>query len=140
MAVNIPEDFTDLLLEPVFVTVGTVLPDGQPHLSVVWCDYDGQHVLVNTARGRRKEKNLLNRPVATVLAVDPKNPYRYLEIRGTVEMTEEGALAHINKLAKKYAGQDQYYGGVAPAEMANQETRVICKITPTKVVTMSPNR
>ncbi len=134
MSAVIPEEYRDLLDEPIYVTVATVMPDGQPQLSVVWCSYDGEHVLVNTARNRQKEKNLLARPMATVMAIDPKNPYRWLEVRGSVELTEEGALDHINSLAKAYRGADAYYGGVTPAEMANKETRVICKIKPTRVI------
>ena len=133
MSSQIPDKFKDLLENPVHLTIATVMPDGQPQLSVVWCSYDGEHVLVNTARGRQKDKNLTARPFATVLAIDPENPYRYLEVRGTVEMTEEGALEHINQLAKQYTGADSYYGGVSPAELAEKETRVICKITPTHV-------
>lgn len=138
MSAVIPDEFKDLLERPIFVTVATVLPDGQPHCSVTWCDYDGEHVLINTARGRRKEKNLLEQPMATILAIDPDNPYRYLEVRGTVELTEEGARDHIDKMARLYTGAEKYYGDFAPAEQENKEIRVLCKITPTKVVTFNP--
>ena len=68
------------------------------------------------------------------MAIDPQNPFRYLEVRGTVEeITEEGAINHINTLAKLYRGVDSYYGGVMPAAAQGQETRVLCKIKPTKV-------
>lgn len=135
MSTKIPSSHKDLLEKPVHVALTTVMPDGQPQSSVVWWDYDGENVLINTARGRQKDKNLSARPMATILAVDPQNPYRYLEIRGQVaEETEKGAFEHISKLAKKYAGVDQYYGGVAPADQANKETRVIYKIKPTKVL------
>jgi PPOX class probable F420-dependent enzyme len=133
MTTKIPESHTDLLNAPVYVNVVTVMPDGQPQASVVWCSYDGEHVLVNTAVGRQKEKNLRERPMATVLAVDPENPFRYIEVRGTTELTKEGALDHINQLAKAYRNADSYYGGVQPAEMAQKETRIICKIKPTHV-------
>lgn len=133
MSTQIPDRFNDLLEGPVPATVATVMPDGQPQLSVVWCNYDGQHVLVNTARGRQKDKNLKARPVATILVIDPNNSGRYLEVRGTVEMTEVGAVEHITQLAKLYTGADSYYGGVTPADLAETETRVICKITPTRV-------
>ncbi len=136
MSTKIPESHVDLLSAPVYVDVITVMPDGQPQASVVWCSYDGEHVLVNTAVGRQKEINLRERPMATVLSVDPNNPFRYIEVRGTVEVTEEGALAHINELAKAYRGADSYYGGVQPAELAKKETRVVCKITPTHVNTV----
>jgi PPOX class probable F420-dependent enzyme len=110
------------------------MSDGQPQASVVWCNYDGTHVLVNTARGRQKEKNMRARPVATILALDPENPYRYLEVRGTVQViTEEGAVEHINQLAELYMNKPKFYGGVAPAELEGREVRVICKIKPTRV-------
>lgn len=140
MSATIPESHRDLLDEPVFVTVATVNPDGMPQLSVVWVSYDGEHVLVNTAVGRQKDENLKARPVATVLAIDPDNGYRYLEVRGTVTMTEEGALDHINYLAKKYRGVDNYYGGVTPAELADKETRILAKIKPTHVVARGQKR
>jgi hypothetical protein len=75
------------------------------------------------------------RPLATILTMDPKNPYRYLEVRGTVEeITEEGGIEHINQLAQLYANAQKYYGDVAPAEQEGQETRIICKIKPIRVV------
>lgn len=135
MSATIPDSHKDLLEKPVFVTFVTVMPDGQPQASVVWCDFDGEYVFLNTARHRQKDKNLTARPMATVLAVDPQNPYRYLEVRGQVaEVTEEGGVDHIDKLAQQYTGKQKYYGDFAPAEFADQETRVIYKIKPTKVV------
>ncbi len=136
MSVQIPDSHKDLLDGPIYVTVATVMPDGQPQLSIVWCNTDGNDVLVNTALGRQKDKNLRARPQATVLAIDPNNSFRYIEVRGNVTMVEEGAVAHIDQLAKLYAGVDSYYGGMQPAELAEQETRVIARITPTKVVTL----
>ncbi len=139
MSVVIPASHVDLLEGPNYATVATVLPGGQPQLSVVWCDYDGTHVLVNSTRGRLKDKNMTARPQATVLIIDPQNSFRYLEVRATVEeITEEGAFDHINKMAKLYTGQDSYYGGVQPAEMVDQETRMLYKLKPTKVVAFSP--
>ncbi len=135
MSTQIPDSHKDLLEKAIPATIATIMPDGQPQLSVVWCNYDGEHVLVNTARGRQKDKNLSARPRATLLVIDPNNAYRYLEVRGTVEMTEEGAVAHINQLARLYTGADSYYGSAAPADLAQKETRVICKITPTHVTT-----
>jgi len=136
MSTPIPESHIDLLEGPVYVTLATIMPDGQPQASVVWCDYDGTHVLVNTAKGRQKEKNMRLRPMATLLVVDPGNAYRYLEVRGRVdEIAEEGARGHIDRLAMAYEGQPSFYGGVAPAEREGQEVRVICKIRPTRVRT-----
>lgn len=138
MSTTIPDDFNDLLARPIFVNVATVMPDGQPQLTVMWCSYDGQHILLNTTRGRQKEKNMSARPMVTILAIDPENPFRYLEVRGKVEeISEEGALEHANSLAQAYVGKPTYYGGVAPAEMEGTEARVLCKIKPTRVVTFN---
>jgi len=134
MSASIPESHKDLLEKPVFVTLGTVNANGQPQLSVIWCSFDGTHIWVNTIRGRLKEKNMAARPLVTILAIDPENSYRYLEVRGQVdEVTEEGAVDHIHQLSQMYVNQ-QYYGDFTPAERANEETRVIYKIRPTKVV------
>ena len=134
MSTKIPDSHKYLLEEAIPVTIGTIMPNGDPQLSVVWCDYDGEHLLLNTARGRQKDKNLLARPTATVLAYDPKNSLRYIEVRGTVvEMTEEGAVEQMNTLAKLYAGVDTYYGGFAPLERQQTETRVLIKLKPTRV-------
>lgn len=131
----IPDLYRDLLDTAVVVTLATVNPDGQPQLSPVWCSYDGAYVLVNTTVGRQKDKNLRARPFATILAVDPQDPYTYLEVRGEVtERTLDGAVEHISELARTYTGATQYYGDFAPAERANEETRVIYKIKPTRVI------
>jgi PPOX class probable F420-dependent enzyme len=137
MSARIPESHRDLLEGPIYAILATVMPDGQPQATVVWCSYDGSHVLINTRRGTQKEKNMRERPMATIMAIDPQNPYRYLEVRGSVdEITEEGALDHINQLAQLYANKPTYYGGVAPAEMEDKVVRVICKIRPKRVRTV----
>lgn len=132
---TIPEAYHDLFTGDVVVTFVTVTEDHAPQGSPVWCDFDGTHILINTAKGRQKDKNVqVNKNVA-VVAVDPTNPYRYVEVRGVVEeMTEDGALDVINKLAKIYRGADEYYGGVAPAELADQETRITYKVKPVRVI------
>lgn len=136
MALDIPETHRDLIEEPVFVTLTTLMPDNQPQSTVVWCDADADHILINSTQGRQKTENMRRRPQATIMAIDPENPFRYVEIRGRVaEITEEGAAAHIDKLAQRYVDQPAYYGHVAPAELAEQETRVICKIAPTRIRT-----
>jgi len=134
MAVPIPDTHKDLFVKPIFVTLVTVMPSGQPQATVVWADYDGTYVRVNTARGRQKDKNMQRNARVTVLAVDPTNPYRWIEVRGRiVEATEEGALEHINSLSLKYRGDPDYY---APyPERKAIEQRVTYKIEPTKVNT-----
>ena len=102
------------------------MPDGSPQVTPVWCDYKDGLVRVNTAKGRVKARNL-KEGVAVALAIaDPDNPYRYVQIRGRVRrVTEDGAVAHIDSLAKKYLGQDKYTNA-APGEV-----RLMCEIEPT---------
>ncbi len=134
MTAPIPPSHADLLQRPVYVVLTTLMPDGQPQSSVVWCDYDGQYVRVNSARGRQKDKNMRADPRVTVLALDPQDPFRWLEVRGVVAaITAEGAVEHIHALSRKYTGQP-YYGGFAPAERQQQETRVLYAIQPVRVV------
>jgi len=129
---HIPENFNDLLEGPVVVALVTVMPNGQPQATPVWCNYDGTHILVNTARGRQKDRNLRANPRVTILAIDPKNPYRFLEVRGRVAgSTEDGAVDHINQLSELYTGNPDYYSG--SPNLPSQETRVIYKITPEHV-------
>ena len=128
MAEIIPENYKDLFDKKAFASLATVMPDGTPQVTPVWVDYDGTHVLVNSARGRRKDKNMESNPAVALSILDPDNPYRYLEVRGRVaEITEEGADEHIDKMAKKYLGADSY------PWKSPKETRVIYKIEPVKV-------
>ena len=99
--------------------------DGSPQVTPVWCDVEGDQVIFNSAKGRQKDRNVRRDPRVALAIVDPDNPYRYLEIRGkVVEITEQGADAHIDKMAKKYLGADKY-----PYRQAG-EVRVIYKIRP----------
>jgi PPOX class probable F420-dependent enzyme len=130
MSEVIPEKYLDLFDKKAFANLATLMPDGTPQVTPVWCSYDGQHILINSARGRQKDKNMRANPAVALSLMDPDNPYRYLEVRGRVaEITEEGADAHIDQLAKKYLGADKYpwRGG---------ETRVIYKIEPHHVTSM----
>lgn len=132
MATQIPETHRDLLEKPVVIGLVTVMPDGQPQATPVWCDFDGQNIIVNTARGRQKDLNMRQNRQVTVLAIDPQNPYRYLEVRGqVVEETEEGGLDMINRLSEKYTGQRDYYAGMP--ERREKERRVTYKIRPVSV-------
>lgn len=132
MSAVIPDSHKALLEGPVFVALVTVMPSGQPQATPVWCSYDGSHIWVNTARGRQKEKNMVANKRVTILAIDPKNAYHWIEVRGVVdEITEEGAVDHINQLSNLYTGNPDYYSR-NPA-MRGKETRVIFKIKPVKV-------
>ena len=106
----IPDKFLDLVTQKkAFANLATVMPDGSPQVTPVWIDYAGGLLRVNTAKGRTKARNMeAGAPVALVI-LDPDNPYRHLAVRGRVKrMTEQGADAHIDALAKKYLGQDKY--------------------------------
>jgi PPOX class probable F420-dependent enzyme len=134
MDTQIPESHMDLIDGPVLVTLTTLMPDGWPQSSVVWCNRRGPHILLNSVLGRQKDVNIRHDPRITILAMDPKNAYRYLEVRGeVVEITLDGAVEHISELAKLYEGADHYYGDFAPAERAARETRAIYKVRPVRV-------
>lgn len=134
MTDRIPDSHRDLIDGPVYVVLTTIMPDGQPQSSIVWCNRDDEYVLINSTRGRQKSRNMERNPKVTILALDPDDPYRYLEVRGTVEaVTEEGAVDHIDQLARLYTNQPGFYGHYAPAERRNEETRVIFKVRPTRV-------
>ncbi|HLG17376.1 MAG TPA: PPOX class F420-dependent oxidoreductase [Blastocatellia bacterium] len=127
----IPEKYADLFQKRAFGNLATVMPDGSPQVTPVWVDYDGKYVLVNSARGRQKDKNIARSSSVAISIVDPDNPYRYLEVRGRVaEITEEGARDHIDKMAKKYLGQDKY-----PFAQAG-EVRVLFKVEPERFSSM----
>ena len=129
----IPDSHRDLLEHPIDVALVTVMPDGQLQATVVWCNLEGPFVMVNTIRGFRKERNMRARPQVALLAVDPTDPQRWIEVRGTVELIDEGAAAHLDRLAALYTGAEHYFGQVVPAEYAETEVPVIARITPLRV-------
>ena len=131
--VNVPESHRDLLVRPIHAILATMLPSGFPQAHVVWCDFDGTDVLISTTLERTKGRNMATRPKATILVVDPDDTDRWIEVRGAVELTEEGALELADKLTVLYTRHDHYYGGVFPAEQQERETRVVCRIRPTGV-------
>ena len=135
MSSTIPDSHRDLIDGPILVTFTTIMPDGQPQSTITWCNGKGERVWVNSTVGRQKDKNIRRDPRVTLLALDPGNPYRWIEIRGVVEtISEEGGAAHIDELARLYADAPAYYGHVTPAEQAPLETRVIYKIRPGRVL------
>ena len=128
----IPEAFNDLLsAKKAFANLATINADGTPQVTPVWFDWDGSSIRINTARGRLKDKNLRRTPSVALSIMDPDNPYRYVQVRGRVAaVTESGADAHIDSLAKKYMGQDRY-----PYRKPG-EVRVTFTISPDRVQTM----
>jgi PPOX class probable F420-dependent enzyme len=128
MAAKIPEEFKDILGKRGFAHLATVMPDGSPQVTPVWFDFDGDHLRINSAKGRLKDKNMRRDKRVALSIQDPDNPYRYLEIRGdVVDVTESGADAHIDSLAKKYLDKDRY------PFRAPGEVRVTYKIRPDKI-------
>lgn len=125
---RIPEKYLDLFQKRSFAHLATVMPDGTPQVTPVWVDYDGEYVLVNTAKGRQKARNVERDAKVALDILDPDNPYRWLAVRGQVaEVTEEGADDHIDKLAQRYKGVAKY-----PDRRAGEQ-RIIVKIAPSRV-------
>jgi PPOX class probable F420-dependent enzyme len=123
MPPTIAQQYLDLFQKKAFAHLATLMPDGRPQVTPVWCDFDGTYVRINSAKGRVKDRNMRRDPRVTLAIQDPENPYRYLEVRGRVaEITEDGADAHIDSLAKKYLGVEKY------PHRRPGETRVIYKI------------
>ena len=131
---EIPASHRDLAQCPPIAALSTVTAGGYPQTSVVWCDFDGRYVRINTMRGFAKERNMRRNPRVTLLCYDPHQPFRYLEVRGTVvEMTQTGAAEHLDALTRKYTSHPAYYGHIYPEAQRLRETRVICRIHPRRV-------
>ncbi len=106
---SLPESHAAILDKQAFCHLCTLMPDGSPQASPVWVDRADGHVRINSAVGRRKDKNILADPRVALSVTDPDNPYRAMMLRGrVVERTFEGADEHIDALAKKYMGVDKY--------------------------------
>ena len=132
MPVKISEGIRKLLEAPNLANLATLMPDGSPQVTPVWVDFDGTHILVNTAEGRQKPRNVRRDPRVAVSVFNQGSPYSYATFRGrVVEITHEGAEQHIDRMAKKYLGRDTY-----PFRQPG-ERRVIFKIEPEHVASMS---
>jgi anthraniloyl-CoA monooxygenase len=131
----IPADFCDLFRKKSYAHLATLMADGTPHVTPVWVDYDGEYILVNSARGRQKDISMEKRRHVAIEIMDPDNPNRYLAVRGEVlEITEEGADEHLDRLAQRYLSREKYpetwrYPG---------EVRRIYKIAPRRVTAWEP--
>jgi anthraniloyl-CoA monooxygenase len=131
----IPAEFLDLFEKPSLGHLATLMPDGTPHVTPVWVDYDGECVIVNSAAGRRKDLNIAARRDVAIEIADPDNPNRYVHVRGrVVEVTEDGADRHLDRLAQRYLGRPSYpetwrYPG---------EVRRLYRIRPRRVTTWAP--
>ncbi len=125
---EIPASHLDLLTRPVHGVLTTLMPDGQPQSSLVWCDYDGECARVNTSLERQKGQNMSRNSNVSLLIVDPENTGRFIQVRGEVELVTDGALPHLDEVTRQYTKHPQYYGYVFPYEKQQMETRVICRI------------
>lgn len=133
---HIPESHQDLIDGPFLVALSTVMPDGQPQTTPVWCNRCGDCILINVMKGFRKEQNMRLNPKVSLLAYDPKHPLRHIEIRGcVVEMTEDDAVTHDDELARLYLGKPnaKFFGDAVPAELKSKYTPVRVKIRPTHI-------
>jgi PPOX class probable F420-dependent enzyme len=131
----IPADFLDLFEKATFAHLATLMPDGSPQVTPVWVDYDGRHLLVNSVAGRQKDLNMERRRRVAIEIPDPEDPNRYLTVRGAVvEITEEGAEAHLDRLARRYLGRDRY----PDSYRFPGEVRRIYRIRPDRVTTWNP--
>ena len=130
---EIDDSVKQILTGKNFAFVATLMKDGTPQITPTWIDFDGKSILINTAEGRIKQKNVLRNPSVAISIVDQNNPYIMLTIRGKVsEQTTIGADDHIDKLAKRYLGVDKY-----PFRSQN-EKRVILKVQPDNVFYSKP--
>lgn len=132
-AAPIPDSHRDLLTRPIHGVLTTMGRDGQPQSSLVWVDLQQGDAVVNTTLERQKGQNLLANPKVSLLVVDPDNTSRYLQIRGDVELSTDGALEHLDALTRKYTAHPAFYGYVYPVERQAQETRVICRIVARRI-------
>lgn len=133
MSLPIPESHVDLFTRPIHGVLTTLMPDGQPQSSLVWCDYDGEHVSINTSIERQKGKNMLRNPKVSLLVVDPDDTGRYIEVRGEAEVITAGAVEHLDRVTRKYTHHPQFYGYVYPLEKRERENRIICRIHALKI-------
>src|SRR5512133_1541010 len=126
---QIPESHADLVDAPPVAALTTLMKDGSPHTTPVWCNFDGRHVLLNTMRGFLKERNMRRDPRVTLLCFDPREPLRSLEIRGcVVEMSEDGAREHLDTLTRLYTGLEPFFGAGVSAQLAEPEVPVVCRV------------
>jgi PPOX class probable F420-dependent enzyme len=135
MSITIPNTHVDLFQKAVHGVLTTLMPDGMPQSSIVWVDYDGEFVLINTTLERQKGRNMLFNPKVTVLVIDPDDSSRWAEVRGhVIEMTREAAESHADKLTQRYcSGKQYFYRDIYPPEQREKETRVIARIEPLKI-------
>jgi PPOX class probable F420-dependent enzyme len=129
---TIPDEYRDLLDRPIIAALATIMPNGHPQVTPVWCSYDGTHVIVNATAHTQKHKNMVARPHVAIMVFDPLDPFRFMQVRGIVEeMTTEGGGESMNELALLYTGKPKRYGIEAPPRQVME--RILYKIKPIHV-------
>ena len=122
---KLTEKDVELLKRPNLAIIGTIRADGTPQLTPTWIDTDGEHLLVNTAEGRAKPRNLRRDPRVSVSVVDHDDPYWWISITGTAELTHDGAEEHIHELSRRYRGRDY--------DKPQEPRRILVRITPDRI-------
>ena len=133
---HIPISHLELIDGTYVVALTTVMPDGQPHTTPVWCNRKEDYIFINVMKGFRKEKNMRSNPKVSLLVYDPKNPLHNIEIRGcVVEMSENGAVEHLDELTQLYLKKPnaKFFGDSIPAELQSRYTPVRVRILPTHI-------
>jgi len=134
MSAKIPDSHKDLLEGAVNVVLTTVMPDGQPQTTPVWCNLDGNAILINTMQQFRKAKNIQVNPMVSLLAYRLEKPLRNIEVRGrVVEVTEDGALEHLNELNMLYTGSPNFFGDSVDLKLKDTLTPLKITIEPIRV-------
>jgi PPOX class probable F420-dependent enzyme len=128
--VELPALLVELLDKRTFAVVSTVNPDSGPQSSVIWATYEGDRILFSTIKGRRKTRNMERDPRVSLCLYDPDDPYRYVEVRGTVTMTTDGGVELIQRLSQMYDGKPFREGHP-------DNVRVVCRVTPTRAFVRS---
>ena len=124
----VPQSHLDMLTAPIVGVLTTLMPDGQPHSSLVWVDYDGACARLNTTLERQSGRNLLSDRRLSLLVIDPENTARYVHLRGEAELVRHGAIDHLDALTRKYTGHPCFYGQVYPESQRERETRVTVRL------------
>ena len=130
---KIPDSHKELLQEPFFGVLTTLMPKGMPQSSIVWVDWDGTYPVINTTKERQKGKNLMTNSKCSLIIIDPKDSSRWISIQGDVIIETTGALDQLDKITQQYTKYDRYYGNIYPEEQRLKETRIKCMIKPEKV-------
>ena len=133
MTATIPPEVYGILDAPEFAIIATTNPNGFPQQTVVWVERDGNDLLFSTIKGRRKTLNMERDPRVSLLVYPRDAPYTYVEVRGTVTMTEEGGRELIDRLNQHYNGTERYVG-----DDGTDNVRIVCRVTPDKVIALLP--